>query len=158
MVKLDTNIIKSSVPIENNRKVLEYMCTDFDRNITLSSKLKDEFTQIFGNHNKTFRGEIFNIGADKDYSLIEVAEIVQNVSKKFGYDPQIVHLETRDEVKFAYSNHDKAKTLLQFEDKTNIEQLVFEMFEWVKSEPNRKVKFIEYEINKNMYTYWKKEK
>ena len=60
MVKLDTNIIKSSVPIENNRKVLEYMCTDFDRNITLSSKLKDEFTQIFGNHNKTFRGEFLN--------------------------------------------------------------------------------------------------
>lgn len=103
-----------------------------------------------------FNGEIFNIGADRDYSLNEIAEIVKKISHKFGYNPEIVHLETRDEVKFAYSNHDKAKTLLNFEDRTSMEELVYEMFEWVKTEPNREVKFLDYEINKKLYSYWKK--
>jgi len=53
MIKLDTNTTKSSVSIENNRKVLSYICDNIDRSIRLTSKLKDEFTQIFGVHNKT---------------------------------------------------------------------------------------------------------
>ena len=60
MIKLDTNTTKSSVSIENNRKVLSYICDNIDRSIRLTSKLKDEFTQIFGVHNKTFRGEFLN--------------------------------------------------------------------------------------------------
>ena len=60
IIKLDANKIKHSVPIENNRKVLGYICGDINRSIRLSSKLKNEFTQIFGVHNKTFRGEFLN--------------------------------------------------------------------------------------------------
>ena len=110
------------------------------------------FESVITNYN----GEIFNIGADEDYSLLEIAEMVASISNKLGYNDEIVHLETRDEVKIAYSNHDKAKSWIQFEDKTNIEDLIYKMFKWVEKEPKREVKFIDYEVNKKMYSYWKK--
>jgi len=99
--------------------------------------------------------ETFNIGADKFYMINEVANIVHDVGIKLGYKPKIQHLETRDEIKFAYCNHDKAKTLLNFKDKTNIENLIYEMFLWAKDQPKREVKKYNYEINKNLYSYWK---
>ena len=30
------------------------------------------------------------------------------------------------------------------------------MYEWAKKQPMRKIKIMDYEINKNMYSFWKK--
>jgi UDP-glucose 4-epimerase len=49
--------------------------------------------------------EIFNIGADKPYS---VNELVTVVSEEFGVEPNIKHLSARNEVLHAYSDHTKA--------------------------------------------------
>ena len=107
--------------------------------------------KVMINHNK----EIFNIGAEKYYKLKDIAKIVSDVGKSLGYKPEIIHLEKRDEVKYAYCNHDKAKNILNFNDKTNIETLVHDMFLWAEKEPNRDVKKYNYEIDKNLYSYWK---
>jgi len=103
-----------------------------------------------------FNGEIFNIGSDTYYNLIDIADIVINISKKFGFNPKIKYLENRYEVKNAYCNHDKAKNILNFKDQTNMELLIYNMFKWAKDEQKREVKIMEYEINKNIYSYWKK--
>jgi len=100
-------------------------------------------------------GEIFNIGADKFFSLNQVAETVQAIGKKYGYNVPIEHGPPRHEVKHAYCNHDKAKSLLKFQDNTKLEELIEDMFVWAMKQPNRKVKDIEYEITDGIYEYWK---
>ena len=100
-------------------------------------------------------GETFNIGSDREYTLLEVAQMVQRIGKEFGYDPEIKHVESRVEVKDAYCNHDKAKKLLGFKDVTDLEPLLREMFIWAKDQPNREIKKMEYEIEKRIYSFWK---
>ena len=102
-----------------------------------------------------FNGEIFNIGADKYFTLNEVAETVQRIGKKYEYEVSIEHGEPRHEVKHAYCDHTKAKTVLDFRDETNLEELIESMFVWAMNQPNRKVKEMEYEITDGMYDYWK---
>ena len=96
-------------------------------------------------------GEIFNLGADKEYEIREIAKIVQLANPSIP----INYLEARHEVKNAYCNHDKAKELLGFKDETNIAQTINEMYEWAKTQPDREVKRVPYEIEKNIYEYWK---
>ena len=56
-----------------------------------------------------FDGETFNIGAEKYFTLNEVANTVQSIVKKYGYDVDIEHVEPRHEVKDAYCDQRKAK-------------------------------------------------
>lgn len=102
-----------------------------------------------------YNGHIFNIGADKHFSINEVAETVRTVAKKYGYNVSIEHGEPRHEAKHAYCDHSKAKKLLGFNDRTDLNALIEEMFLWVKGQPRRKVKNMEYEVTKNIYRYWK---
>ena len=102
-----------------------------------------------------YDGEIFNIGADKYFTLNEVADAVQKVGKKYGYEVPIEHGEPRHEVKHAYCDHTKAKSMLQFTDGTNLEELIESMFVWAMKQPNRKVKTMEYEVTKDIYDYWR---
>lgn len=102
-----------------------------------------------------YDGEIFNIGADKYFTLNQVAETVQKIGKKYGYDVPIEHGEARHEVKHAYCDHTKAKTMLEFVDNTDLEELIEDVFVWAMKQPNRKVKNMDYEVTKNIYEYWK---
>ena len=102
-----------------------------------------------------YDGEIFNIGADKHFTLNEVAEAVQKVGKKYGYEVPIEHGEPRHEVKHAYCDHTKAKSMLEFREGTNLEELIESMFVWAMKQPNRKVKNMEYEVTKDIYDYWR---
>ena len=99
--------------------------------------------------------ETFNIGADKYFTLNEVAKTVQEIGKKYGYEVPIEYGEPRHEVKHAYCNHDKAKNLLKFKDDTKLEELIDSIFVWAMKQPNRKVKKMEYEVTKNIYDYWR---
>lgn len=99
--------------------------------------------------------EIYNIGADKEYTLLEVAEIVKNIAEMFNFNVKIIHLESRDEVKYAWSNHEKAKHDLLLKDKTDISKTIFDMFHWALRQPFRSINKMSYEINKNMYSFWK---
>ena len=100
-------------------------------------------------------GEIFNIGADKFFSLNQVAETVQSIGSKYGYDVPIEHAPPRHEVKHAYCNHDKAKNLLKFQDNTKLEELIEDVFVWAMKQPKRKVKEMEYEVTDGIYEYWR---
>jgi len=101
-------------------------------------------------------GEIFNIGADSYTSIAEAASRFQSVAKHSGLDTSIVHLEPRDEVLVAYCDHTKAKKQLDFKDNTQFESLVNKMIIWAKQQPQRPIKLMEYEVEKRMYSYWKK--
>ena len=111
----------------------------------------DPFDKLLTN----FDGETFNIGADKYFTLNEVAETVQTIGKKYGYEVPIEHGEPRHEVKHAYCDHTKAKNMLEFKDNTNLVDLIESMFVWAMKQPNRKVKDMPYEVTKDIYDYWK---
>lgn len=97
-------------------------------------------------------GEIYNLGADQEYRLKDVAEMVQQAHSP---TTPIEHLEERHEVKHAFCSHIKAKHELGFEDNTNLSETIKEMFDWAKTQPDREVKQMPYEIEKGMYEYWK---
>jgi len=102
-------------------------------------------------------GEIINLGADKEYKLIEIADMVQRIAVKKGLKrPEFKFLEKRYEEKESYCSHRKAKHLLDFNDETDMEESIEELFDWVLTQPNREVKMMKYEIEKNLYSYWKK--
>lgn len=101
-------------------------------------------------------GEIFNIGADSYMSIAEAANRFESVAKHNGLTTSVVHLEPRDEVIFAYCDHSKAKKVLDFKDNTQFENLVEKMIVWAKGQPHRPVNFMNYEVEKGMYSFWKK--
>lgn len=111
----------------------------------------DPFESLINN----FDQETFNIGADKTFSIIDLANTIKNIAVKHGYNPSIIHMPPRFEVKHAFCDHTKAKNLLNFKDGTLLSDLVNEMFLWAKDQPNKPSKQMSYEIEKNLYEYWK---
>ena len=108
--------------------------------------------QLIDGHN----GEIFNLGADKPYKIMDVASIVKRTAEKYGYTTNISYLPARKEVKIAHCDHAKAKNLLEFRDKTNIIETIDEMFLWAEEEPPKTSVMYNYELEKNIYGCWKK--
>ena len=72
-----------------------------------------------------------------------------------GYD-KVKHVEPRHEVKWAVPTYQKSIDILGFEHKTELKDGLTKMWEWAKKQPRRpQYKWDNYEITKNMYSYWK---
>lgn len=96
--------------------------------------------------------EIFNLGALEGISVNDAANILQEIT---GYD-KVIYLENRYEVKHAIPNGEKSVKLLGYKENISFREGVKKMWEWAKQQPNRKqFKWDKYEIDKNMYEYWK---
>lgn len=95
-------------------------------------------------------GEVFNLGSDHLSTLNSVANIFRTT-----YHIPMEYVEGRHEVKNAYCSHEKAKKELGFKDETNLEQTISEMVAWAKTQPDREIKRMPYEIEKGMYETWK---
>lgn len=72
---------------------------------------------------------IFNIGADKPYSVNELAQVV---SKEFGVEPNIKYLSARNEVLHAYSDHTKAHKVFGEGSGLSLTQGISRMAAWAK--------------------------
>jgi UDP-glucose 4-epimerase len=112
------------------------------------------YMEVFENLILKFNNQTYNIGAEKYYSINEIATIVQNIGIKFGYHSNIEYGEARHEVNHAYCDHTKAIQDLNFTDNTNINELIENVFTWAMSQPSRAVKNMNYEVDKNIYKYW----
>ena len=95
--------------------------------------------------------EIINLGSAVPLTLKNAAEAL---SKIMG-GAEIVHLEPRHEVHQAFSTHDKSELLLDFRDVTSHFEGLEKMWEWAQEQPNMKRKDMKYEIDKEMYSYWR---
>ncbi|MGN6399202.1 MAG: NAD-dependent epimerase/dehydratase family protein [Flavisolibacter sp.] len=73
--------------------------------------------------------QVFNIGADKPYTVNELAEVV---SREFGVEPDIKHLQARNEVMHAYSDHTKAHSVFGSSTGISLEQGIARMAAWAK--------------------------
>jgi UDP-glucose 4-epimerase len=98
--------------------------------------------------------KIFNIGADKDYS---VNELSQKVIEAMGIDGSIRYLESRNEAVHAYSDHTKLNEVFQVDRDSSVplEEGLSKMAKWVKTVGVRKSETFEnIEIKKNIPPFW----
>ena len=78
--------------------------------------------------------EVFNVGADKPYSVNELAEIV---CKSFGVDQKINHLRARNEVLHAYADHSKVNKIFPPRG-VSLSEGITKMADWAKQVGARK--------------------
>jgi UDP-glucose 4-epimerase len=96
--------------------------------------------------------QVFNVGAETPYTVTELAE---TVARAMGVEPQIKHLPARNEVKYAYSSHDKVQKYFGAPQPVNLEDGVRKMAAWVKDHGARKSqKFGNIEVTKNFPVAW----
>jgi UDP-glucose 4-epimerase len=73
--------------------------------------------------------EVFNVGADKPYTVNELAEVV---CREFNVKPDLLHLEARNEVLHAYSDHTKAHKVFGEPTGISLQQGITRMANWAK--------------------------
>lgn len=96
--------------------------------------------------------QVFNIGADKPYSVNELAEVV---AQQFGVKPNINYLKARKEVLHAYSDHAKAHEVFGVSGAVTLAEGIKKMAEWAKQVGARKgQEFKNIEIRKNLPEGW----
>lgn len=97
-------------------------------------------------------GEIFNIGADVPYSVNQLA---QEVAKVFGVEAKVTYLDKRNEVEEAYSDHQKARLILNRAATTSVGEGLRRMATWAKTHGARRSKDFEHiEIDVNLPPSW----
>lgn len=98
------------------------------------------------------RNQVFNVGADVPYMVNVLARIV---AQTLGRPCEVRHLEARNEVKVAFSDHTKAEVVFGKRQKTSLEDGIRMMAEWVKEHGARESSIFEsIEISKNMPNSW----
>ncbi len=73
--------------------------------------------------------EVFNIGADKPFTVNELAQIV---CKEFNVQPDINFLQARNEVLHAYSDHSKAHRVFGHPTGISLSEGIARMAAWAK--------------------------
>ena len=73
--------------------------------------------------------EIFNIGADKPYTVNELATVV---CEEFGVEPNITYLSARNEVLHAYSDHTKAHSVFGSPTGIDLKEGIARMAAWAR--------------------------
>lgn len=97
-------------------------------------------------------GEVFNIGADKFFTINHLAE---KVGEAMGSKVEIRYLPERKEVKHAYANHSKAKKIFSYCSKCSLEEGLERMAAWAKKAGSKQSnKFNNIEIIKNLPSLW----
>ncbi len=87
-----------------------------------------------GKLGKEFSAEVFNLGTGKGNSVME---IVEEVKKQTGVDFPIAQGEARKgEYAEIYANNSKAKELLGWDPKRNLDESVDSLVKWYKKHPN----------------------
>lgn len=96
--------------------------------------------------------QIINIGADKDYSVKELAETVMQV---MGMEGMVRHVEARNEVVHAYADHSKAHRLFKNEKDYSLREGLEKMVAWSRETGIKKSqKFKNIEILEKLPPLW----
>lgn len=96
--------------------------------------------------------QVFNIGADKPYTVNELATVV---SKSFQVEPNIKHLQARNEVMHAYADHAKAHRVFGTGTGMSLADGIGKMAAWAKEVGARKSQeFENIEITEKLPDGW----
>jgi UDP-glucose 4-epimerase len=98
------------------------------------------------------RNDVFNVGADVPFTVNHLARVV---AAAMGCECKVEHLDARNEVKVAFSDHSKADRVFGGQGKTPLEDGIKAMAEWVIRHGARKsCVFERIEIRKNLPASW----
>lgn len=98
------------------------------------------------------QNQIFNVGADIPYTVNELAQVV---AKAMGQPCNVTHLEPRNEVKIAFSDHSKAMAVFGDRKRKPLHEGIQSMAEWVIKHGVRESSVFErIEVLKNMPPSW----
>jgi UDP-glucose 4-epimerase len=98
------------------------------------------------------RNQVFNVGADVPHTVNTLAEIVSGAMNK---DCNVVHLDPRNEVKIAFSDHSRAEAVFGARRKVSLQDGIQSMSDWVKEYGSRESNIFEdIEIPKNLPPSW----
>jgi UDP-glucose 4-epimerase len=101
------------------------------------------------------RNEIFNIGADKPYTVNALAQAVAEAMGKPNHPRH--HFPARNEVLHAYSDHSKARNVFQLRDETSLANGLARMAHWASRVHIRPLEpFSQIEVEKSMPPSWLK--
>ncbi len=75
------------------------------------------------------RNQVFNVGADIPHTVNELARIVAEEMKS---ELKVTHLDARNEVKIAFSDHSKAERVFGSRPKTSLRHGIHAMADWVR--------------------------
>ncbi len=96
--------------------------------------------------------QVFNIGADKEYTVKELAETIMQVMQT---NQKLKFLPARNEVVNAYSDHSKAKKVFNIQKSVSLIEGVTEMVNWVKKYGAKETpKFKNIEILEKLPSIW----
>jgi UDP-glucose 4-epimerase len=96
--------------------------------------------------------QVFNIGADQPET---VNTLVEAIGKAMDIEPEVVHLDARNEVVHAYSKHDRVTSIFGESEYVPLQEGVNRMAEWAKrAGPRKGMVFGDIEITKNLPPSW----
>jgi UDP-glucose 4-epimerase len=75
------------------------------------------------------RNEVFNVGADTPYTIME---LVDAIAVAFDVEPDVLHLEARNEVVHAFSDHSKLHHVFNPGEPITLKDGIERMAEWVR--------------------------
>ena len=97
-------------------------------------------------------GEVYNLGADHPYTILELAEMVQEV---MGTRLGVQHLPARNEVKHAISDHSKARATFGPPNEISLREGLERMARWARTMgPQKPSVFGEIEIARALPPSW----
>ena len=98
------------------------------------------------------KNEVFNIGADQEYTILELAESIQKAMK---LNQPIMHLEARNEVIHAHADHSKSKNVFNISSFTPLTDGIIKMAAWAEKVGSRKSSnFENIEIKEKLPPFW----
>jgi UDP-glucose 4-epimerase len=98
------------------------------------------------------KNHIFNVGADKEYTIIELAKAVL---KSMNANEELRHVDARNEVVHAWADHSKFNSILRPEKTTSLEEGLNKMIKWAyKTGIKPAPKFKNIEIYENLPPIW----
>jgi UDP-glucose 4-epimerase len=98
------------------------------------------------------RNQVFNVGADTAYTVKELAE---EIASAFEVPCQLQHLEARQEVVHAFSDHAKVQRVFSPPPAITLREGLQRMAQWVRGQgPATPVRFGNIEVRKNLPASW----
>jgi len=99
------------------------------------------------------RNQIFNVGADEAISVNALADITAGA---MGVTPNMTHLDARNEVMHAFSDHSRVRRVFGDHPQTSLKEGIERMAEWVRAVGARATEpFKNIEIEKNLPSSWR---
>ncbi|MBC8017784.1 MAG: NAD-dependent epimerase/dehydratase family protein [Verrucomicrobia bacterium] len=95
---------------------------------------------------------VFNIGADQTCTILELLE---TVASEMGVKPEVLHLEARNEVRHAASDHSRLRKYFQSPDPLPLADGIARMARWARTiGPRPSQTFEKLEITRNLPSGW----